>query len=115
MRVEATLPDLRGVALDQLADDLGLSRSQVVDEAIGLFLKAVVEARRGHRLCTMAGDALVCELSTPTLAAIEWAGEWSAAPQTLHVSDSAMDAMAALIAKPPVPGTRLKQAMRRKR
>ena len=53
MRVEATLPDSRGLALGQLAEELGLSRSQIIDEALGLFLKAVMEVRHGHRLVTM--------------------------------------------------------------
>ena len=33
-RIEATLPDSRAEAADQLAEQLGLSRSQVIDEAI---------------------------------------------------------------------------------
>lgn len=111
MRVEATLPDSRGRALDQLADELGLSRSQVVDEAIGLFLKAVLEARRGHRLVTLAGDEPACELSTPTLAAMEW----TARSQPLVLSDSAMEKIADLLESPPPPSERLTQAFRRKR
>lgn len=111
MRVEATLPDSRGEALDQLADDLGLSRSQVVDEAVGLFLKAVLEARRGHRLVTLAGDKPACELSTPTLAAMEW----TARSQPLVLSDSAVEKIAGLLDNPPAPSTRLAQASRRRR
>ena len=111
MRVEATLPDSRGQALDQLAEDLGLSRSQVVDEAVGLFLKAVLEARRGHRLVTLAGDQPACELSTPTLAALEW----TAQRQPLVLSDSAVEKIADLLERAPSPGTHLAQAFRRKR
>lgn len=111
MRVEATLPDSRGQALDQLADELGLSRSQVVDEAIGLFLKAVIEARRGHRLVTLAGDQPACELSTPTLAAMEWATQ----SRPLVLSDSAVEKIADLLESPPAPNARLAQAFRRKR
>jgi len=74
MRLEATLPDSRGDALVKLADELGLTRSQVVDEAVGLFLKAVLEIRRGRRLVTV--DAVtpgpLCEMATPTLATLEW-------------------------------------------
>ena len=36
MRFEATVPDSRGNAVVQLADELGLSRSQLVDEALAL-------------------------------------------------------------------------------
>lgn len=111
MRVEATLPDSRGRALDELADELGLSRSQVVDEAVGLFLKAVLEARRGHRLVTLSGDKPACELSTPTLAAMEW----TARSQPLVLADSAVEKIADLLDSPPAPSTRLTQALRRKR
>jgi hypothetical protein len=111
MRVEATLPDSRGQAPDQLADDLGLSRSQVVDEAVGLFLKAVLEARRGNRLVTLAGNKPACELSTPTLAAIER----TARSQPLVLSESAVEKIADLLDNPPAPSARLAQAFRRKR
>lgn len=111
MRVEATLPDSRGHALDQLAADLGLSRSQVVDEAVGLFLKAVLEARRGHRLVTLAGDQPACELSTPTLAAMEW----TARSQPLVLSDAAVSRIADLLDEPPAPSARLTRALRQKR
>lgn len=111
MRVEATLPDSRGRALDQLADELGLSRSQVVDEAVGLFLKAVLEARRGHRLVTLAGDEPACELSTPTLAAMEW----TARSQPLVLSDSAVERIADLLEQPAPTNARLAQALRRRR
>jgi uncharacterized protein (DUF1778 family) len=109
--VEATLPDSRGQVLDQLADDLGLSRSQVIDEAVGLFLKAVIEAQRGHRLVTLAGDEPACELSTPTPAAMEW----TARRQPLVLSDPAVGRIAGLLDNPPAPGARLAQAFRRKR
>lgn len=75
MRLEATVPDSRGKAVDKLAQDLGLSRSQVVDEAIALFLKAVLEVKRGHRVVTVdpARPEIVVELSSPSLTALEWA------------------------------------------
>jgi hypothetical protein len=72
MRFEATIPDNRGNAAVQLADELGLSRSQLIDEALSLFLKAVVEVRRGRRLVTVdpAFHQPACEMATPTLAAL---------------------------------------------
>lgn len=111
MRVEATLPDSRGLALGQLAEELGLSRSQIVDEALGLFLKAVMEVRRGHRLVTMGAGQATCELSTPTLAALEW----TAHAKPLVLSDSAVEKMADLLDRPPAPNARLTEAFRRKR
>jgi len=73
MRVEATVPDSRGVALKELADQLGLTRSQVIDEALSLFLMAVLEVRRGRRFVSMGqGDNDRTSLMTPTLAQLEW-------------------------------------------
>ena len=43
MRLAATVPDNRGSAVLELADELGLSRSQLIEEALALFLKAVLE------------------------------------------------------------------------
>jgi len=75
MRLEATVPDSRGAAVQELSDELGLSRSQIVDEALCLFVKVVLEVRRGRRLLTVdpANAHATCELVTPTLAALEWA------------------------------------------
>ena len=39
MRIEATVPNSRGIALQELAEQLGLSKSQVIDEALAQFLK----------------------------------------------------------------------------
>lgn len=39
--------------MQELADELGLSRSQIIDEALSLFIKAVLEIRRGRRLVTL--------------------------------------------------------------
>jgi hypothetical protein len=73
MRLEATVPDHRGAAVLELAQELGLSRSQIIDEALALFMKAVTEVRRGRRLVTLdpRSSQPVCELATPTLSALE--------------------------------------------
>ena len=111
MRLEATLPDSRGDALVKLADELGLTRSQVVDEAVGLFLKAVLEIRRGRRLVTV--DAVtpgpVCEMATPTLATLEWTTN----AEQIRLPASAVAKMQGLVAAPRKPGARLRSAARR--
>jgi len=111
MRLEATIPDNRGNAAVQLADELGLSRSQLIDEALSLFLKAVVEVRRGRRLVTMdpSSNLPTCELATPTLSALEWA----LAPQVLKLPPAAIAKMKALASDAPKPGQRLKAAVKR--
>ncbi len=113
MRVEATIPETRGAAVTELAAELGLTRSQVVDEALALFLKAVVEVRKGRRLVMVdpsRSDA-VCELATPTLSALEW----TLSRQKLNVSVDELTGMAELIADPPKAGARLRAAARRQR
>jgi hypothetical protein len=111
MRFEATIPDSRGAAVLQLAEELGLSRSQLIDEALALFLKAVLEVRKGRRLVTMsttnAGPA--CEVSSPTLAALEWASR----TEKLDLSADAVTKMQQLMVHPAEPGTRLRAAAKR--
>lgn len=108
MRLEATVPDGRGEAVVKLADELGLSRSQLIDEALALFLKAVVEVRRGRRLVTMdpGASAPACELATPTLSALEWAAQ----PRELRVPASELEGIREKLAAPKQPGARLRNA-----
>ena len=112
MRLEATIPDTRGTAVAKLADELGMSKSQLVDEALGLFLKAVLEVRRGRRLVTVdpGTSQPVCELATPTLSALEWA----LAPEKLDLPLGAMKKMGELLEDPPRPGARLRNAAKRR-
>jgi hypothetical protein len=111
MRLEATVPDHRGSAVVRLADELGLSRSQRIDEALALFLKAVLEVRRGRRLVTMDPDSSVpaCELTTPTLAALEWALK----SEKMELPPEALARMQSLAEATPAPGARLRAAAKR--
>lgn len=111
MRLVATIPDSRGRAALELADELGLSRSQLIDEALTLFLHAVLEARRGRRLVSIevGGRGPVCEMATPTLAALEWAQK----PEKLELPPEAVARVQELAAAPARPGARLSAAARR--
>jgi hypothetical protein len=111
MRLEATVPESRGTALDQLAAEFGLSRSQVIDEALALFLKAVLEVRRGRRLVTVdpKSPEAACEIATPTLTAIEW----TARPQAVQMSAAALERVGDLVSSAPKPNARLKAAAAR--
>ena len=113
MRLEATVPDSRGQAVLELADQLGASRSQIIDEALSLFLKAVLEIRRGRRLVTLDPTSALpaCELATPTLSALEWAQ----APQREVLPATAVARMQGLVDSAPQPSERLKAAARRTR
>ena len=108
MRLEATVPESRGRAVDELASELGLSRSQVVDEAIAIFLQAVSAVRRGHRLVAVDPEARGADsvIVTPTLAALEW----SLRPESVNVSKEALDKVRALLAEPPAPNASLQAA-----
>src|SRR5260221_7739822 len=75
MRLESTLTDSRAQAVDKLADELGLSRSQVVDEAVAMFIQAVTAARGGRRLVAMSPVTAAvpdCFNTTPTPAGLAW-------------------------------------------
>lgn len=113
MRLEATVPDSRGAAVIELAEELGLSRSQVVDEALALFLRAVLEVRRGRRLMTLDPDGKepARELATPTLAALEWAGR----PEILRMAPGALAKVQAMVARPAEPSRALTEAAKRRR
>jgi hypothetical protein len=112
MRLEATIPDSRGSAVQELADQLGLSRSQIIDEALTLFLKAVLETRRGRRLMTMDPDdqGSACEFVTPTLATLEWALQ----PQRLALPDAALAKIQELAGAAAKPSPRLRAAAKRR-
>jgi len=111
VRLEATVPDSRGSAVVQLANELGLSRSQLVDEALALFLKVVLEVRRGRRLVTLdpSSSSPACEIATPTLAALEW----TQSPQKLELSAEALAKMQALTEAAPAPRPSLRAAVNR--
>jgi hypothetical protein len=111
MRLEATVPDNRGSAVVQLADELGLSRSQLIDEALALFLKAVLEVRRGRRLVMLdpRSSQPACEIATPTLAALEWAQK----PEKLELSAAAVAKMQQMAESAPPPSPRLRAAAKR--
>jgi hypothetical protein len=110
-RIEATLPDSRAEAADQLAEQLGLSRSQVVDEALALFVKVVLEIRKGRRVVSLEADgsSAVCELSTPSMTMLEW----NAAPVAVKVTPEELARMEALNREPPEPTERLRKAAAR--
>jgi hypothetical protein len=112
MRLEATIPDSQGSAVEGLAEELGLSRSQIMDKALSLFVKVVPEVRRGRRLLTVDPDNQVaCELVTPTLAAIEWALK----PAKLELPEPAWAKTHELTTVSARPNTRLRAAVKRRR
>ncbi len=113
MRLEATIPESRASAVVKLAEELGLSRSQIVDEALSLFIKAILEVRRGRRLVTLdtRSSQPACEIATPTLSALEWALSF----EKLDLSPAALAKLTQLAEAAPRPGPRLRGAAKRQR
>lgn len=113
MRLEATVPDTRGTAVVELADELGLTRSQLIDEALTLFLKAVLEVKRGRRIVTLdpGTSQPACELATPTLSALEWALR----PEKLVLPAEALAKLQQVTAAAPAASPRLRRAAKRQR
>ena len=112
-RIEATIPEPRFEQVKHLEQELGLTKSQIVEEAIGLFFKAVLEVRQGRRVGFMAPDkkSLVLEFTSPALSQVEWATH----RETVRLSDKGFDRMRRLVYKPPAPSPALKAALARRK
>ena len=111
-RIEATIPEPRFEQVRHLEKELGLTKSQIVEEAIGLFFKAVLEVKRGHRVGFVAEDKeFLLEFTSPALSQVEWAAH----QETIRLSDRGFDRMQQLLAEPPVPTPALKAAVARKK
>ena len=108
MRLEATVPDSRGAALRELAEELGLSKSQVVDEALSLFLMAVMEIRRGRRFISIGDEGeRHAEVITPTLAQLRWMFTRGG-----HgLSSAAAERIERLVESPPAPTDALRETL----
>jgi hypothetical protein len=113
MRLEATVPDSRGSAVQELSEQLGLSRSQIVDEALSLFMTAVLEVRQGRRLVTVDPQNAGAdrELVTPTLTTLEWALK----PEKLKLPAAALTKIQETMVASKRPGARLRAAAKRHR
>jgi hypothetical protein len=112
MRVEATIPDARGKQLDEAARDLGLSRSDLIGEALAVFLTSLTECRRGLRLALVdAGqERIVREIVTPALSQIEWHSH----RDTVKVTNAKAITKALLQDAEPTPALRRLMTRRRK-
>lgn len=109
MRLEATIADIRGDQLQELADELHVPKSQLVDEALALFMKAYLETKRGRRVAIIDAEtqATVCEVASPSLSQVEWALHKA----RVSVSARGLKKVGRLIDKPPAPTAALRKAM----
>jgi hypothetical protein len=108
-RVEATISDVRGRQVSELAKELGLTRSQVVDEALSLYLTAAIEARRGLRIVLFepSSNEPVREIVTPSLSQLEWTRNHN----RVVLRNDDFDKVAAEIEAPSLPNQKLKKLM----
>ena len=90
MRIEATIPDATGEQLNQLTGELGVTRSQIVEEALALLVRAVLEARRGRRVAIVEAETqrTVCEIVSPILSQLEWAAHRAKLAATERFADA---------------------------
>ena len=112
-RIEATIPEPRLEQVKHLEEELGLTKSQIVEEAIGLFFKAVLEVRQGHRVGFMANDkkSLAVEFTSPALSQVEWTTH----RETIRLSNKGFARMKQLLDKPAAPAAALKAAVARRK
>lgn len=114
-RLQATLPAPAMEQLQRLREELGLDTSAVVQEALDLFAKAVLEARRGCRLAfvSAAKPTLIREYSSPSLTRLEWAAH--SGKEQLVLPEEDFDKVAASLEAPAKPAPALRELSRRRR
>jgi len=92
--------------------DPNLLARQIVEEAIALFFKAVLEVQRGHRVGFAGKDEkLIREFTSPALSQVEWATH----REIVRLSDKGFDRMQRLVSKSPRPILALRTATARRK
>ena len=110
-RLEATVPEARMEQMSHLEEELGLSRSQIVDEALSLFFKTVMEMKQGWRLAFLDAESQrVREFSSPALTQVEWTTH----RERIVLSDGEFDRAQKILENPPGPTPALKEAVARR-
>lgn len=110
-RLETTIPEPRLEQVKWMERELGLTKSQIVDEALSLFAKLVMEAKRGCRPCLIDAQDRLREFTSPTLAHLEW-GTYR---ERLVLPDGDFDRVQRTIKNPPSPNPALKSLGKRRR
>ncbi|HZH75061.1 MAG TPA: DUF1778 domain-containing protein [Archangium sp.] len=110
-RLEATVPESRMEQVNHLEEELGLSKSQIVDEALSLFFKTVMELKQGWRIAFLDADSQrVREFSSPALTQVEW----TARRERIVLTDADFERTQKLLENPPGPTPALKAAVARR-
>ncbi len=113
MRIETTLPDPRARQLSEVAAELHMSKSAVIEEALALLFTSLLEARRGRRVAIVDAETnrVITQLSTPALSQVEWATH----RERIELPEAGLLRVAEAVAHPPEPAPALRKAMRRRR
>ena len=113
MRIEATIPDGRRDQLETMQAELGLSKSQVVDEALALFLHAFLEAKKGRKLAIIESESgkQISEMTSPSLGHVEW----TTYRQSLKLGTAAVKKIRQMVKQSAAPTPALRKAMARAR
>ncbi len=110
MRIETTLPDPRAQQLAEMADELQMSKSAVIEEALALLFTSLAEARRGRRMAIIDAETqrVISQLSTPALSQMEW----TASRERLTLGSREFSMAAEAVANPPKATAALRRAVR---
>ena len=108
-RVEATISEVLEKQVSELASELGVTKSQVVDEALGLYMIAALETKRGLRVALVEPDSQkpVREIVSPSLSQLEWAAH----RERIVLTNAEFDAVAKLVTSPPAATKPLRRLM----
>lgn len=111
MRLEASMNDVRGQQFEELRKELGLSKSELVEEAVAYLLDSIDHVKRGRAVAVMEDDRKITDLNPPTFSLIRWLNH----RETVTLPGSDFDRVADALEKPAEPTEDLKQLMHRHR
>jgi hypothetical protein len=110
-RLEATISEPRLEQVRWLEKQLGLSKSQIVDEALSLLTKLVMEAQQGRRPCFIDHQDRLREFTSPILSQLEWETH----RERIELPEGDFDRVQQVLDNPPEPTPALRSLSKRKR
>lgn len=111
VRLEATVSGSQGDAVSALADELGVPKSELLNEAVTLLVMAARETRKGGRLAMVSqSTGSVTQLLTPLLSQLEW----STQVEKVKLPAEDFEKVARVLTKPPKANAALKRLMGKK-
>jgi hypothetical protein len=112
MRFEATISELEREQLDSLADELKMTPSRLITEALALLKTAVIETKKGHRIAIVdERQKTVCAFTSPALSQLEWTAQRT----SVKVSPEELNRMVELVESPPEPTPALRKVLTKRK